>query len=205
MEDTLDKTTTATISLLEARLLRIEHILYGSSLVTARSPSGSALDSLADLERRLSSLLGRIRVYAELAKIYKANPGLFQPAAPDQVPTQLSEDALRATVLSLATSFPSTVSALTAVTSDTPVPEPALSASLAALLPRMTGIEATQLAQEAEIAELRTRSEQVLRSWYEGRVLGYSQFVANVEGRVEKIERSVKRAEWVKEMDAEAT
>lgn len=59
----------------------------------------------------------------------------------------------------------------------------------------MKGIEATQLAQAAEIAELRARSEDVIRRWYEGDVLGYSNFVAGVEGRVERAERSVRRVE----------
>ncbi len=134
----------------------------------------------------------------------KIHSSLFQPPAFDVVPTQLSPETLRATVLSFATSFPSTASALTAVTSDTPVPDPTLSVNLAALLPRMQGIEATQLAQEAEIAQLRSRSENVVRTWYEGRVLGYSQFIADVEGRVEKAEKNVRRVERLKEMDAQA-
>ena len=58
------------------------------------------------------------------------------------------------------------------------MPEPALSASLAALLPRMKGIEATQAAQRAEMAELRARSEACIRQWYEHSIVGYSDFVA---------------------------
>lgn len=62
----------------------------------------------------------------------------------------------------------------------------------------MKGIEATQLAQEADIAELRARSESLVREWYEDRVLGYGNFVADVEGRVEKVEKTVRRVEGLR-------
>jgi hypothetical protein len=114
----------------------------------------------------------------------------------------LTPEAVRATVLASASSFSAAASSLTAV-SDCPIPDPSQSAALVALLPRMRGIEATQLAQAAEIAELRAHSEDVLRTWYEDGVLGTSQFVADVEGRVEKVERQVRRAE--REREAEGT
>ncbi|KAF3768862.1 hypothetical protein M406DRAFT_29250, partial [Cryphonectria parasitica EP155] len=200
---TLDKTTLTTISLLEARLLRIEQLLYGTtSALPSHTPSESALSSLGDLERRFSTLISRFRVYADILKLYRAHPTFFSPPPdPSQPPSELDAPALRATVLSFASSFPGTVSALTAVTSDTPVPDPALSAELVALLPRMKAVEATQLAQEAEIAELRARSEGVVGAWYEQRVVGYGGFVADVEGRVEKVERRVRRVEAAKERD----
>lgn len=69
-EATLDKTTLATISLLEARLLRIEQLLYGSTSPPTTQPTAdSALRSLADLERRFSTLLSRSRVYADILKL----------------------------------------------------------------------------------------------------------------------------------------
>lgn len=67
---TLDKTTLTTISLLEARLLRLEQLLYGAtSISTSRPSTDSALDSLADLERRFSTLISRFRVYADILKL----------------------------------------------------------------------------------------------------------------------------------------
>ena len=130
------------------------------------------------------------------------HPSLFQTTEPTEVPTQLSLEATRATVLAFAPSFASTASALTAVTSDTPVPDPELSTNMAALLPRMKGLEATQLAQDVEIAELRSKSEQVLRGWYEKRILGYGQFVADAESRIEQSERAVRRAEKLNEPES---
>ncbi|KAJ4298341.1 hypothetical protein N0V88_003368 [Collariella sp. IMI 366227] len=108
MDNTLDQTTLAAISLLEGRLLRIEHILYGASPAPAKPPQESATASLAELERRFNQLLRHSRVYTEILKI-----------------------SVRSTVLAYATAFPSTASALTSITSDTPIPDAKQSAELA--------------------------------------------------------------------------
>jgi hypothetical protein len=108
---------------------------------------------------------------------------------------------VRATVLSYATSFPSIASALTAATHDTPIPDAKQSAALAALAPRMRGVEALQQAQAAEMSELRMRSERAVRAWYEGGVLKYGVELADVEGRLERVERGVRRARREREED----
>lgn len=115
-----------------------------------------------------------------------------------QPPTQLDPAAVRAIVLASASQYHGTASALAAVTQDVPVPDPALSASLVATAPRARAIEAMQRAQTAEVAELRARSERVVRAWYEGRVLKYSKFVADAEGRVQDVEKTVLRAEAIR-------
>ncbi|KAJ4421047.1 hypothetical protein N0V82_003951 [Gnomoniopsis sp. IMI 355080] len=202
--ESLDKTTLTTISLLEARLLRIEQLLYGTnSDPTPHLSTDSALDSMAHLERRFANLVSRFRVYADILKLYRTHPSFFVPD-PAQPPSQLDTPALRSTVLSFASSFPSTVSALTAVVHDTPIPDPALSAELSSLLPKMKGIEVTQLAQEAEIAELRARSEELVARWYEERIVRYGEFVAGVEGRVERVERGVRRVARAREGEGNA-
>lgn len=128
----------------------------------------------------------------------KTHPDFFHAPEASEPPSQLSSDAVSAIVLASASSYQSTLSILTAI-KDTPIPDPSESASLIALSEKMKALEATQLAQTAEVAELRTRSEAVIRNWYEGSVLGNSRFMADVEGRVEKIERRVRRAEREKE------
>ncbi|KAF6795423.1 nuclear distribution protein [Colletotrichum sojae] len=194
MDSSLDKTTLSTISLLESRLLRIEHLLYGPTVAPASAQTESTFEAMEDLERRFNHLLSRIRVYGELMKIHNSHPTLFQPPPPTEPPTQLGPEAIQATVLASAASFPATASSLTSV-NDCPIPEPSQSAALASLVPRMRGIEATQIAQEAEMAELRARSEEVLKSWYQQDVMGASEFVADLEGRAERAERRVRRAE----------
>ena len=98
------------------------------------------------------------------ASLDNADPSLFHQAQPNEPPIHLSSNAIRATVLASASSYPAAASALAAVR-DIPVPDPALSASLTALVPRMKGVEALQAAQRAEVAELRARSEEVVRRW----------------------------------------
>lgn len=128
----------------------------------------------------------------------KADPDFFHPPPPSEPPTQLSTDAVLSIVLSSASSYNTTYSALNAI-KDSPIPDPSESTVLIALGEKMKAIEATQIAQAGEIAELRTRSEAVLRTWYESSVLERSQFMADVEGRVQKVERSVRRAEHERE------
>ncbi|EGX93512.1 hypothetical protein CCM_04886 [Cordyceps militaris CM01] len=200
MDNPLDQTTLSTISLLESRLLRVEHLLYGSSTPPAQHES--VLRQMAELEKRFSILTSRIRVYGDLVKIYKARPDFFQTPAASQPPTQLPIDAVRAIVLSAAPSFPATVSALTAV-QDTPVPDPAESAALVALTGRLRAAEAAQRAQEAEVAELRGRSEAALRTWYEGGLLPTSDGTSRVEARVGMVERRVRRKERERELEKE--
>ncbi|EGR45456.1 uncharacterized protein TRIREDRAFT_68208 [Trichoderma reesei QM6a] len=196
MDDPLDRTTLATISLLESRLLRIEHLLYGTtaSPFSSQSQHETAVEKMDALERRFTRMTSQIRVYAELLKIYRSNPDLFHAPPPSQPPSQLDSDAVQSIVLSSASSFPATLSALTAV-KDIPIPDSSASASLIALTKRMKAIEATQIAQTAEISALRSRSEALVRSWYENGAVVGSQVLAHSESRIQRIEREVRRRE----------
>ncbi|KAL7812631.1 hypothetical protein V8C44DRAFT_357794 [Trichoderma aethiopicum] len=196
MDDPLDKTTLATISLLESRLLRIEHLLYGTtaSPFSNQNQHETAVQKMDALERRFTRMTSQIRVYAELLKIYKSNPDLFHAPPPSQPPSQLDSDAVQSIVLSSASSFPATLSALTAV-KDIPIPDSSTSASLISLTKRMKAIEATQIAQTAEVSALRSRSEALVRSWYENGAVVGSQVLAHSETRIQRIEREVRRRE----------
>ncbi|EFX01855.1 nuclear distribution protein [Grosmannia clavigera kw1407] len=202
MENSPEETSVATIALLEARLRRVEHVLYGPPK-NADLWARPAVESLAELERQFASLISGVRVYAELLKIYRAYPSFFQPPHPGLPPTQLDSDAIRATVLSYASAFPATASALSAALNDTPVPEAALSAQLVGLVPRMETIDASQRALEAEIAQLRSRSERLVRQHYERRALASSKQVANVEARFQRMEGRVRRLEKEQRATAE--
>lgn len=65
----LDETTLSTLSLLEARLLRLEHLLYGQKASPSLAQDDAAAPHMADLERRFSMLISKVRVYGELLKI----------------------------------------------------------------------------------------------------------------------------------------
>ncbi|KAK2593952.1 hypothetical protein QQS21_008359 [Conoideocrella luteorostrata] len=184
----------STISLLESRLLRIEHLLYGPNASHPSSQQDSASRKLKDLERRFSMMASHMRVYGELLKIYKSNPDIFHAPNASEPPSQLSIETIQSIVLASASAFPAALSSLTAV-QDSPIPDPSESASLIGLNERMKAIETTQIAQSAEITELRRRSEAVMLLWYEKGILANSQSLAQVEGRVQGLEKSVRRRE----------
>lgn len=66
MATDIEATTISTLDFLEARLLRIEHLLYGHVVQQPKTP---AFKSMGDLEHRFAKLLHGVRVYAELLKI----------------------------------------------------------------------------------------------------------------------------------------
>ena len=75
MNATLDQTTSTTIYLLEDRIRRIEHLLFGPN--SPPDTNGAADEDkndepvtrrLVDLERRFDALVSRVRVYADVLK-----------------------------------------------------------------------------------------------------------------------------------------
>lgn len=65
----MDQTTLSTLDLLESRLLRVEHLLYGQTVSPSLAQDYSAVEKIADLEKRFSTLTSKIRVYGELLRI----------------------------------------------------------------------------------------------------------------------------------------
>ncbi|KJZ72535.1 hypothetical protein HIM_08059 [Hirsutella minnesotensis 3608] len=202
MDSPLAQTTLSTIAFLESRLLRLEHLLYGPTASHPAPQNESVVWRMGQLEKRFSLMLSRVRVYGDLIKIYTSNPDFFHAPAPSDPPSQLSIDAVRSMVLASASAYPAALSSLTAV-KDSPIPDTSDSTALISMTERMKGLEATQRAQVAEMAELRQRSEAIIRSWYEGSLLSGSRFMADVESRIEEIETQVRRKERAVE-DAKA-
>jgi hypothetical protein len=85
--------------------------------------------------------------------------------------------------------------ALTAAIRDHPVPEASHSEALVQLGGRIRAVRTTQVAQAAEAATLRARSEAAIRWWYEAGVLTCSDAMADAEGRLEKVEGAMRRRE----------
>jgi hypothetical protein len=138
----------------------------------------------------------------QLKSLDNKHPDLFHEPSPKEPPSSLDFDSVEAIVLASASSFPATLSALTAI-KDCPIPDPSESARLITLSDRMKAIEAKQISQAAEAAELRRRSEIVMRTWYESGVLANSQALADIESRFERIERAVRQTETRLEMENE--
>lgn len=82
MEDLLDQTTLSTLSLMESRLKRIEHLLYGQATSASRTHDTPAARRIRDLERALASLLSEYRVYSDILKIRRSCPALSHSPHP---------------------------------------------------------------------------------------------------------------------------
>lgn len=121
-------------------------------------------------------------------------PDLFQSPAPNAVPATLSSQALTALVLSYASAFPETASRLTSL-KDLPIPPAEASTSLIELQPRLDRLAVVQEQQAAEVAELRARSALLMKRWMEVGIVGGGEVWGDWEGRVERVERTVKRIE----------
>jgi hypothetical protein len=76
MDSPSDATTLATLGFLETRLLRIEHQLYGPQSSNPPLDEHPVTLGVADLERRLGSLVAKLRVYGDLLKLCTL-PALF--------------------------------------------------------------------------------------------------------------------------------
>ncbi|PGH12296.1 hypothetical protein AJ79_04362 [Helicocarpus griseus UAMH5409] len=216
-------TAADTIELLESRLRRIEYLLTGEASWTGEQPriaatTGSSSSSsgekpattrLAELEYELKGLASKVPAVRDVLGLYSRFPDLFQsipspnPSAKPsnntanpnpQVPTTLSQQALTSIILSYASAFPETASRLTSL-KDLPIPDASLSTSLVELQPRLDRLAAVQEQQAEEVAQLRARSALLAKRWVEVGVVGAGEVWGEWEGRVERVERGVRRLE----------
>ncbi|KAL2379809.1 nuclear distribution protein, variant 2 [Blastomyces gilchristii SLH14081] len=220
---TSTETAADTIELLKSRLRRIEYLLTGEASWTGEPPRLTTATGvgegekpvttrLARLEYELKTLADRVPAVRDVLGLYSRFPDLFQSihptntsssssaaSHPPTIPTSLSQQALTSIILSYASAFPETASRLTSL-KDLPIPPASLSASLIELQPRLDRLAAVQEQQAAEIAELRARSALVAKRWVEVGVLGGSEVWAEWEGRIERVERGVRRLERRREV-----
>ncbi|KAF7717807.1 Uncharacterized protein PECH_008446 [Penicillium ucsense] len=201
-----EEVASATIELLEARLARLSYLLTGNADWTG-TPSGpqkpASLDDTVSrrfirLERELEKLSRAVPAVRDLIQLHDRFPDLFNSTPPRDVPEHLSPRTLASIVLSYATAFPETASRLTSL-NDLPIPDATTSASLIAMQPRLDRIAQTQEEQAATVSELRVRTARVLQRWYEVGVMGSGECWAEWEGRLEGLEREVRRREVIRE------
>lgn len=120
------------------------------------------------------------------------------PTSADSIPADLTIQNLASIVLSYASAFPETSSRLTSL-NDLPIPDARTSASLIELQPRLNELAQRQDEQNRAISELRVRTARVLQRWYEIGLVGNGECWAEWEGRLEDVEREVRREEVVRE------
>ena len=117
------------------------------------------------------------------------------------MPETLTTQNLASMVLSYTSAFPETASRLTSL-NDLPIPNAQTSAALIELQPQLDRVARGQEQQAHVISELRVRTARVLQQWYEVGLVGAGECWAEWEGRLEDVEREVKREEVVRERRA---
>jgi len=171
-----DAAALSTLHSLEARLRRIEFLLAGTSEdpaseLEAVHSSGIEQQSVSSrfhaLERDLKKLTAKSRTVKEILHLHSQYPDIFRTSHPVAVgpPSTLTAEEKTLTVLSNATEYHMSSSQFTAI-KDTPIPDPVVSVSLVDLLPRLQRAEVVQDVQAKKIAELRSRSANVLEQWF---------------------------------------
>ncbi|KAJ5149251.1 hypothetical protein N7448_000829 [Penicillium atrosanguineum] len=196
----------ATIELLEARLRRLSYLLTGATEWTGvptdpekpTSHEETVSRRVARLERELEKLSRNVPAVGDVIQLHDRFPDLFEPPPTHEVPEGLSTRTLSSIVLSYATAFPETASRLTSL-NDLPVPDAQSSADLIELQPKLDSLAQTQAQQAETISELRVRTARVLQRWYEVGLVGGGECWAEWEGRLEDVEREVRRREVAKE------
>ncbi|KAB8207008.1 hypothetical protein P875_00033811 [Aspergillus parasiticus SU-1] len=199
----------ATIELLESRLRRLTYLLTGDAnwtgVPTAPAKPASLDESvsrrLLSLERELERLSRNIPAVRDVLLLHDRFPDLFRPTPPQSLPENLTTQNLASIVLSYASAFPETASRLTSL-NDLPIPDTQTSASLIQLQPRLDQLAQVQEEQAKQISELRVRTARALQRWYEIALVGGGECWAEWEGRLEDVEREVKREEVVRERRA---
>ncbi|KAE8153317.1 hypothetical protein BDV25DRAFT_137073 [Aspergillus avenaceus] len=204
-----DAVAGATIELLESRLRRLTYLLTGDAnwtgVPTAPAKPASLEESvsrrLLRLERELDRLSKSIPAVRDVLFLHDRFPDLFRPTPPQSLPENLTTQNLASIVLSYASAFPETASRLTSL-NDLPIPDAQASSSLIQLRPRLDKLAQTQEEQSKEVSELRVRTARALQRWYEVALVGGGECWAEWEGRLEDVEREVKREEVVRERRA---
>ncbi|ODM20734.1 hypothetical protein SI65_03787 [Aspergillus cristatus] len=197
-----DAVAGATIELLELRLRRISYLLTGDSHWTGEPSLPLKPDNLDEtvsrrllrLEKDLERLSRNIPAIYDVIQLHDRFPDLFHTAPPDTLPETLTTQNLASIVLSYASAFPETASRLTSL-NDLPIPDASTSAALIQLQPQIDRVSKGQEEQAKIISELRVRTAKALQRWYEVGLVGSGECWAEWEGRLEDVEREVRRGE----------
>ncbi|KAL4943414.1 hypothetical protein BDV06DRAFT_221252 [Aspergillus oleicola] len=217
---TTESTTLSTLTLLESRLQRLTYLLTGDTSWTGvPEPPSKPKDidetvarRLEKLERDLEGLRRKESLVGEVLGVYDRFPDLFKPSStsstynqtnpddpdastdPEQTEPNPDIETQRSIILSYATSIPETSSRLSSL-SETPIPDATLSTSLISQVPRMSKLSQKQDEQSKEIADLRIRTANVLKRYYEVGILGAGEVWGEWEARLEELSRGVRRGE----------
>ena len=109
-------------------------------------------------------------------------------------PQDLTSQNIKSIILSYESTIQETITQLRSLKNQ-PIPETNKSSTLISLQPRINTIAQRQDEQTKAISELRIRTARVLQRWYEVGVIGGGECWAEWEGRLDDVEREVRRVE----------
>jgi hypothetical protein len=177
--------------------------------MSASESSRTVTARLATLESGLNHLASRSKAVQDILRLRKISkqilesiliclenlhPDLYDLSNVEKDPLLLDVSSQLAIILASAPSYHSTASRLTSI-HDVPLPRAESSAALVALQPRVGKMELLQESQARQMSDLRSRSAAVLERWYEIGVLGGGDCWDEWEGRIGRVERTLKRHE----------
>ncbi|CCU77481.1 nuclear distribution protein RO10 [Blumeria hordei DH14] len=200
MSSAFDSTALESLSLLEARLRRIEYAILGNpdEKASTESSKASAAEQLSTLEQSLAQLTSSSDTLRNLLELHEKYPDLFHAPSADGASINLDTATILSIVVSSATLYSTVASQLTSM-ADIPVPSADLSARLIELQPRISRIEAIQVSQHLELSHLRERSALLVEREHTMNVLRLGDAWATMETRIKRVERKLAAREKVKE------
>ncbi|KAA8897418.1 hypothetical protein FN846DRAFT_963726 [Sphaerosporella brunnea] len=190
------ETTSANIDGLGTRLQRLEFVLAGTcedpstelSNVAGTGGEASIRPRIATLQRDLARLQQKSRTVAEILSIHAQFPDVFGTTTARVSASTLLTEEKATTVLMSAPEYQAAASQLVAI-NDAPIPDPALSASLVELMPRLQRAQAVQDEYMRKIAELRLRTAKVLEHWFLVGVEGVNECFAEWDERTFEMDK----------------
>ena len=200
-----NETAAATLSMLEERLHRLDYAINGDvPPVDAKDepkPTASAAARLRTLERTLKALTAKSHAVSDILQVHQKYPELFHTTDEKTVPNTLHPASLAQLILAHEHLYKTTSSQLSTLHDNSTIPDTAPLVKLIGLEPRIERVEAKQIEQAREFAELRLRSTRLLENWYKMGVLDMGEKWADWEERLRDCEILVRRKEAAKKRE----
>ncbi|KAI5357171.1 Putative dynactin subunit 3 [Septoria linicola] len=197
-------TVADTLSMLEERLSRIDYVINGDNNESKNSEpttNASAATRLRNLERTLKALTAKSHAVSDVLQIQKQYPELFHSADEKTAPTTLHPASLAQLILAHENLYKTTSSQLATLHDNSNIPDSAPLVRLISSEPRIERVEAKQIEQAREFAELRLRSTRLLEKWYTMGILDMGEKWADWEERLRDCEILVRRKEAAKKRE----
>lgn len=201
-------TSAATLAMLEDRLQRLQYAINGDDVHRPAAeqsndllPKASAAARLRTLERTLKALTIRSHAVSDILQIHQQYPELFHPTDEKTVPRTLHPASLAHLILAHENLYKATSAQLSTLHDNSTIPDTAPLVKLIGLEPRIARVEAKQIEQAREFAELRLRSTRLLEDWYRTGVLDMGEKWADWEERLRDCEIMVRRKEAAKKRE----